>query len=241
MQHVPSTAATLLSPPTLDAPDPSTTRALQQTPRRKRARTSEEQYQAALARARREHVLPIRVGTGCYITASSNPKHAGQCYKQYVDKDGQVTCTCEAGEWGGLCKHKARVMEMERQPLALPTTPYVDVQEEAAIRPPTTSEELADFARQVYHHLDTHRRAAGHEALRDIDDPLATDDLSDALRRGVDTLTHTLLTSMSLTTGNRMPKRSAEPLVHVIAALALAHKRLAALGANSTAEAGSLS
>jgi len=193
--------------------------------RRRRVRTPDEQYQTALARARRENVLPIRVGTGCYITASSS--HAGQCYKQYVDKDKQVTCTCEAGEWGSLCKHKAKVLELERQPGERPTSPYVDVQAEAAVRPPTVSEELADFARQAYHHLDTHRRTGARATIEAPHHPIARVDLANALARGLDTLTHELLVPLA---GVASPtKRSAEPLVQAIAALGLAQARVTAL------------
>ncbi|MFT4040721.1 MAG: hypothetical protein QM692_21250 [Thermomicrobiales bacterium] len=69
-----------------------------------------ERWQKALERADKEGVQVVVINVTGQWVASSGTK-PGMGY-QLALKDGELTCSCAASNWDGLCKHKARWMAM---------------------------------------------------------------------------------------------------------------------------------
>lgn len=77
-----------------------------------------EQYARALNRAHAEHITIV----GSFASAGrttwqvENPAHADVWYAVVQHGDGPLTCSCEAGVRGRVCKHVALVQEAQRTP-----------------------------------------------------------------------------------------------------------------------------
>lgn len=70
---------------------------------------SPERWQKALERADKEGVQIVLINvTGSWVANSGTKPVMGY---QLELKSGNLTCSCAASNWDGLCKHKARWME----------------------------------------------------------------------------------------------------------------------------------